>query len=109
MACALDSGGAAYCWADDAEGEIGDEDTSEEQSGVPEAVDTSGVLAGKTLTQITAADQTTCAVDSVAPPTAGAATAPSVPSATEAATRVAQRLRWLWTQPECSPARLSSR
>ena len=61
-ACALDSAGVAYCWGWNGEGELGDGSTAD--SSVPVAVDTSGVLAGKTLTQISAGDQVTCAVDS---------------------------------------------
>ncbi len=62
--CALDSGGAAYCWGADGNGQLGNSSTT--QSLVPVAVTTSGVLAGKTLTQL-AADENgmyTCALDS---------------------------------------------
>ena len=61
--CALDSGGAAYCWGRNYQGELGDGSTTE--SSVPVAVDTTGVLAGKTLTQITAegGHGNTCALD----------------------------------------------
>jgi alpha-tubulin suppressor-like RCC1 family protein len=59
--CALDSTGAAYCWGDNEFGELGT--NIPVQSTVPVAVDTSGVLAGKALTQITAGEQETCAVD----------------------------------------------
>jgi alpha-tubulin suppressor-like RCC1 family protein len=61
--CALDSTGAAYCWGDNADGELGDGSTADD-SGVPVAVDTSGVLAGKTLTQITVGFNFACALDS---------------------------------------------
>ena len=60
--CALDSAGAAYCWGHNSDGELGDGSTAD--SSVPVAVDTSGVLAGKTLTQITAGSDHTCALDS---------------------------------------------
>lgn len=53
--------GQGYCWGPDSNGELGDGSTAE--SGVPVAVDTSGVLAGKTLTQISTADGYTCALD----------------------------------------------
>ena len=59
--CALDSTGAAYCWGNNAVGELGD--GSNANSSVPVAVDVSGVLAGKTLTRI-AAGGATCALDS---------------------------------------------
>jgi alpha-tubulin suppressor-like RCC1 family protein len=61
--CALDSAGAAYCWGLDVDGELGDGGTADHSS-VPVAVDAGGALAGKTLTQITAADSHTCALDS---------------------------------------------
>jgi alpha-tubulin suppressor-like RCC1 family protein len=59
--CALDSTGAAYCWGDNPQGELGDGNTI--NSDVPVAVDTSGALAGKTLTQISASFPSTCALD----------------------------------------------
>jgi alpha-tubulin suppressor-like RCC1 family protein len=61
-ACALDSTGAAYCWGNNQNGQLGDGNTAD--SSIPVAVDASGVLAGKTLTQITASDGDTCALDS---------------------------------------------
>src|SRR5450755_3180689 len=61
-ACALDSSGAAYCWGINGSGELGDGNTRD--SSIPVAVNTSGVLAGKTLTQISAGDDATCALDS---------------------------------------------
>ena len=64
--CALDSAGAAFCWGGNASGELGDSTTND--SSVPVAVDTSGVLAGKTLTQIAVGSLYACGLD-----TAGAA------------------------------------
>jgi alpha-tubulin suppressor-like RCC1 family protein len=59
-ACALDSAGDAYCWGWNTSGQLGDGNTT--SSSVPVAVDAGGVLAGKTLTQITAGRDHTCAV-----------------------------------------------
>src|SRR5580698_5210602 len=59
--CAIESG-KAYCWGHNDDGELGDGSTA--GSIVPVAVDTSGALAGKTLTQITTAAGDTCALDS---------------------------------------------
>jgi alpha-tubulin suppressor-like RCC1 family protein len=61
--CALDSAGAAFCWGSNDQGALGD-GSAAAQSGVPVAVDTSGVLAGKTLTQIAVGDSGVCALDS---------------------------------------------
>ena len=60
--CVLDSAGAAYCWGWNGKGQLGDGSTTD--SGVPVAVDTSGVLAGKTVTQIAAGEDYTCVLDS---------------------------------------------
>jgi alpha-tubulin suppressor-like RCC1 family protein len=62
--CALDSTGAAYCWGDNQLGALGDGSMTPAYSSVPVAVDTSGVLAGKTLTQISTGDVHSCALDS---------------------------------------------
>jgi alpha-tubulin suppressor-like RCC1 family protein len=60
--CALDSTGAAYCWGDNYYGELGDGTTA--SSALPVAVDTTGVLAGKVLAQISArGNSRTCAAD----------------------------------------------
>src|ERR1035438_5629495 len=64
--CALDASGAAYCWGYNADGELGDGKASD--SSVPVAVDTSGVLAGQTLTQVSAGTYSACAVDAVGAP-----------------------------------------
>src|ERR1035441_6305864 len=60
-ACAVDTAGAAYCWGYNADGELGDGKASD--SSVPVAVDTSGVLAGRALTQVTAGWYSSCALD----------------------------------------------
>jgi hypothetical protein len=60
--CALDSAGAAYCWGYNGDGELGDAGTT--GSSTPVAVDTSGALAGKTLTDVSTGFDQTCAVDS---------------------------------------------
>ncbi len=62
VTCAIDAAGAAYCWGFDGYGELGNGTNA--NSSVPVAVDTSGALAGKTLTQINASWYHTCAVDS---------------------------------------------
>src|ERR1035441_6485435 len=54
--CAIESG-KAYCWGDNGSGQLGNGSTV--GSSVPVAVDTSGVLAGQALTQITAGDAST--------------------------------------------------
>lgn len=60
--CTLDSNGKAYCWGDNTYGQLGDNSTTPRV--VPTAVDTSGVLSGKTLTSISTSGASTCAVDS---------------------------------------------
>jgi alpha-tubulin suppressor-like RCC1 family protein len=59
--CALDSTGTAYCWGLNAYGQFGNGSTR--SSNVPVAVEMSGALAGKTLTQITTGVVNTCALD----------------------------------------------
>jgi alpha-tubulin suppressor-like RCC1 family protein len=61
FACALDSAGLAYCWGANGTGQLGNNSTT--NSDVPVAVVSSGVLAGKTLTQITAGNGFACALD----------------------------------------------
>jgi alpha-tubulin suppressor-like RCC1 family protein len=60
--CALDSSGTAYCWGANGNGEVGNNSTV--NSTAPAAVTTSGVLSGKTLTQVSAGANFTCALDS---------------------------------------------
>ena len=67
-ACAVDSG-KAYCWGFNDFGQLGD--GSHAESLAPVAVDTSGVLAGKTLTQISAGGDQSCALDSAGDTRAG--------------------------------------
>src|SRR5216683_2745702 len=58
--CSLQNG-QAYCWGDDGYGELGDGTTN--SSAGPVAVDTRGVLARKTLIQISVGTIHACAVD----------------------------------------------
>ena len=60
--CAIDSDGKAYCWGNGAFGALGNGSTV--RSNVPVAVSTSGVLAGKTIKQVTASYFHTCAIAS---------------------------------------------
>lgn len=60
--CALDDQGAAYCWGEGQYGKLGSGLGGNALS--PVAVATSGVLAGKTLTQIAAGGFHTCGIDS---------------------------------------------
>ena len=61
--CAVDSTGAAYCWGLDSNGQLGNNSTT--QRTTPVTVNTSGVLSGKTLAQVSTGSGSTCAVDSV--------------------------------------------
>ena len=54
--------GGRYCWGDNSAGELGNNSTT--QAKVPVAVTTSGVLSGKTLTQITSGYLNVCVTDS---------------------------------------------
>ena len=60
--CAIDSDGKAYCWGLGLSGQLGQGTATD--SSVPVAVNTSGVLAGKTIKQLSAKDYHTCAVAS---------------------------------------------
>ena len=60
--CAVSDAGAAYCWGDNHDGQLGN-GSSAEGSDVPVAVDTSGVLAGVTLTQAAGGADNACAED----------------------------------------------
>src|SRR5690606_36366326 len=57
--CAV-ADGAAYCWGLGSDGQLGRNATA--KSLVPVAVDTSGVLAGKTVTSVSVGSHHTCAV-----------------------------------------------
>jgi alpha-tubulin suppressor-like RCC1 family protein len=61
--CATDRAGAGFCWGAGGDGVLGNGTTSD--SSVPVAVQTTSVLAGETLTGISAGSSHVCAVDSV--------------------------------------------
>ena len=60
--CAIASDNQAYCWGSGGSGKLGN--NSGVDSSVPVAVDTTGVLAGKTILSISAAPDHTCAIAS---------------------------------------------
>ncbi len=60
--CAIASDNLAYCWGSNANGQVGDNSTT--QRLVPVAVNTAGALSGKTITSLSAGRQHTCAVAS---------------------------------------------
>ena len=60
--CAIASDDKAYCWGLGSAGRLGNNSTAD--SSIPVAVDTSGVLAGKTIKQISAGGTHTCAIAS---------------------------------------------
>ncbi|MCL2174355.1 IPT/TIG domain-containing protein, partial [Candidatus Saccharibacteria bacterium] len=60
--CVIDTDGKAYCWGYNTSGQVGDNSTSNRNA--PVAVNATGVLNGKTLTQITTGDALSCALDS---------------------------------------------
>ena len=60
--CAIALNGRAYCWGSGNSGKLGNGSTA--SSRVPVAVNTSGVLAGKTIKQISAGENHTCAIAS---------------------------------------------
>jgi alpha-tubulin suppressor-like RCC1 family protein len=59
FACAI-ANGSAYCWGDNTYGQLGDNSTT--QRNVPVAVNTGGVLSGKTVTQIALGNEHACAI-----------------------------------------------
>ncbi len=60
--CMIASNGQAYCWGNNGDGQLGNNSTT--QSLVPVAVDTSGVLSGKTILSISTRSNHTCAIAS---------------------------------------------
>ena len=60
--CAIALNGRAYCWGSGNSGKLGNGSTA--SSRVPVAVNISGVLAGKTIKQISAGENHTCAIAS---------------------------------------------
>ena len=59
--CAV-ADGQAYCWGKNRSGQLGNDSTTDSTVPVPVPVDTSGVLAGKTVTAISAGAYHSCAV-----------------------------------------------
>ncbi len=60
--CAIASDNQAYCWGNNWAGQLGNNSTTE--SYVPVAVNTTGVLSGKTVVNIDVGDSFSCAIDS---------------------------------------------
>ena len=60
--CAIASDNKAYCWGNNKSGNLGNNSTT--NSLIPVAVNTTGVLAGKTIKQISAGSSHTCAIAS---------------------------------------------
>lgn len=60
--CAIASDNQVYCWGSNENGRLGNNSTAD--SLVPVAVDTSGVLAGKTVEELTARDNFSCVIAS---------------------------------------------
>lgn len=60
--CAISSFGKAYCWGENASGQLGNNTTTD--SKIPIEVSTSGVLSGKTVKQISIGDSTPCVIAS---------------------------------------------
>jgi alpha-tubulin suppressor-like RCC1 family protein len=59
--CALSDAGAAYCWGDNTDGQLGD-GASGTTENTPVAVDTGGALGGVRLIAVSAGDDHTCAL-----------------------------------------------
>jgi alpha-tubulin suppressor-like RCC1 family protein len=60
--CAVASDNKVYCWGQDGNGQLGDNSTSD--SNVPVAVNTAGVLSGKSIISVSAGVYSTCVVTS---------------------------------------------
>lgn len=63
-ACGVDSSGKAYCWGYNAYGQVGNNSNNPQTVLPPTAVDTTGVLSGKTMKFIDAGDHYNCAIAS---------------------------------------------
>lgn len=59
--CALDDMGKAYCWGNNLHGQLGNGDTT--NSGIPVAVDMSGLAAGRYFIKIEVGSMNSCAID----------------------------------------------
>ena len=71
--CGVETSGAAYCWGSGNSGELGDGQGT--NNTIPVPVETSGVLAGRAIVDIAAADSFTIALAASVPDPPGAATA----------------------------------
>jgi alpha-tubulin suppressor-like RCC1 family protein len=60
--CALDVGGAVYCWGYNHYGQLGDNSTTDRH--IPTPVDTTGALNGKTILSLSTSESHTCAIAS---------------------------------------------
>lgn len=62
FACGV-AGGKAYCWGSNSDGQLG-ANLLDDSAAAPVAVDTGGVLAGKTIVSVSAGRRFACAIDS---------------------------------------------
>ena len=60
--CVIASDDKVYCWGGNGHGQVGNNSTTD--SSIPVAVNTTGVLAGKTIKQISSGHYRACAIDS---------------------------------------------
>ena len=63
--CVLDTLGKAYCWGQNTQGQLGNNDNTNSLIAVEVDVGTSSALEGKTLESINAGDSHTCAIDTL--------------------------------------------